>query len=438
MFLLKKAFQLRDKVNPEMEKPFLEHLDDLRITIMRVIFTLVVSMIVAFSFQDRLMHLLRHPVDQVWVIHQKKFLPDDLDTDRWEEIKHIERAANQLDSQARDAYFHSLPDTSLRFHVRSLSLLRAALSLPEASRTTFLNAASDDPSLRNRVTALLALHPDTETDSRGNLRMMSSLRPTETFMLSMKLSMFAGIVLSFPLLVYFILQFVLPGLHRHETKLLWPALAIGFGLFLTGVCFAYFLVLPRALEFFYDWGSSLGVSNDWRIGEYITFATQFTLLFGAAFELPVVVMVLVKLGFLGYEGMSNSRSYAIVAIFITAAIIVPDPSVVTMCLLALPMVLLYECCIWMAWWDARKKRRAEAEEDREREIRRRTAVAAQYFDPEPPSSVTPAPHLTDTPNPETPPATTPDPTPEPGWQNPYDTSEPSASNPDADRKSPED
>src|ERR1035437_7808766 len=98
--------------------------------------------------------------------------------------------------------------------------------------------------------------------------------------------------------------------------MLWPALAIGSGLFLVGVCFAYFLVLPRALEFFYDWSTSLGVSNDWRIGDYISFATQFTLLFGASFELPVVVMVLVKLGLIGYEGMSRTRSYAIVAIFL--------------------------------------------------------------------------------------------------------------------------
>ena len=362
MFLLKKAFQLRDKVNPDMEKPFLEHLDDLRATIMRIAFTLVIAMIVAFTFQDKLMQVLRRPVDQVWVLHQAKLLPHGLDANSWEQIKRVERASAGLDDSTRELFYRSLGDETLRFHAKSCALLRAALLVPEARREGFISSLAVDDPLKAQVRALLKTKPSPEIDGRGNLQMMSALRPTETFMLSMKLALFAGIVLAFPLLAYFTLQFIVPGLHRHERRMLWPALAIGFGLFLVGVCFAYFLVLPRALEFFYDWSTSLGVSNDWRIGDYISFATQFTLLFGASFELPVVVMVLVKLGLIGYEGMSRTRSYAIVAIFLAAAIITPDPSVVTMSLMAVPMVFLYECCIWLAWWDERKKRKAEEAE----------------------------------------------------------------------------
>ena len=200
--------------------------------------------------------------------------------------------------------------------------------------------------------------------------MMSALRPTEPFMLSMKLAFFAGIVLAFPLLLMFILQFVLPGLHAAERKVLWPAMAIGFGLFLSGVLFSYFFVLPRALLFFFDWGAKLGVSNDWRIGEYITFATQFTLLFGLSFELPVVVMVFVKLGLLSYETMSRTRTYAIVAIYIAAAIITPTPDIMTLNLMALPMLFLYEICIWLAWFDRKKARQKEAMEEEELQKRR--------------------------------------------------------------------
>jgi sec-independent protein translocase protein TatC len=130
--------------------------------------------------------------------------------------------------------------------------------------------------------------------------------------------------------------------------------------------FAYFAVLPRALTFFYEWSGSLGVSNDWRIGEYISFATQFTLLFGVAFELPVVVMVFVKLGLLTYETMIRTRSYAIVAIFVTAAILTPTPDIFTLLLMAAPMIILYEICIWLAWLDRRKNRIREEEEARER------------------------------------------------------------------------
>ncbi len=168
----------------------------------------------------------------------------------------------------------------------------------------------------------------------------------------------------------FILQFVLPGLHETERKILWPAMAVGFGLFLSGVLFAYFFVLPRALLFFYEWSGDLGVSNDWRIGEYITFATQFTLLFGLSFELPVVVMVLVKLGLLTYDTMARTRTYAIVAIYITAAIITPTPDIMTLNLMALPMLVLYEICIWLAWFDRKKAREQEAAEEEELKQRR--------------------------------------------------------------------
>jgi Tat protein translocase TatC len=220
--------------------------------------------------------------------------------------------------------------------------------------------------------------------------MMSALKPTEGFMLSMKLAFVAGIVVSFPLLLLFVLQFVLPGLHSHEKRVLWPAMAIGFGLFLAGSSFAYYLILPRTLLFFYQWSGDMGISNDWRIGEYISFATQFTLLFGVSFELPVVVMVFVKLGLLTYETMSKTRSYAIVAIFIAAAVLTPTPDIPTMLLMATPMLLLYEICIWLAYIDRKKNRIKEEEEAREnmerlllreRQAEATAAVSEQEHDP---------------------------------------------------------
>ena len=195
---------------------------------------------------------------------------------------------------------------------------------------------------------------------------MSSLNPSEAFMLSMKLAFFAGIVVAFPLLLLFILQFIMPGLHQHEKKAIYPALGVGFGLFLCGVLFSYLWVLPSVLEFFYSYGESMGIANEWRIGYYLSFATQFTLIFGVCFELPVVVWVLVKIGLLNYEIMSRTRGYAIVAIVIIAAVITPTPDGFTLCLLAVPMIVLYEISIWIAWYDARIKKKAEAMEEKER------------------------------------------------------------------------
>ena len=369
MYLLKKIIQLRENSHPDHEKPFLEHLEDLRTMIFRIVVTLVIAMIVCFAFNKKLMAFFRHPVDEVLLTQTKATLPDDaprpVTVETWEHARKIEHAAMNLSPEQRELFYRALADDELAFQSKSVSVARAALALPEDKRETFVNALAEPNDFKRQVQALLRTKPDTDSEARGNLKMMSALKPTEGFMLSMKLSFVAGIVVSFPLLLMFILQFILPGLHSNEKRVLWPAMAVGFGLFLCGTVFAYYLVLPRTLLFFYQWSGDMGISNDWRIGEYISFATQFTLLFGVAFELPVVVMVFVKLGLLGYETMSRTRSYAIVAIFVAAAILTPTPDIPTMCVMAAPMIILYEICIWLAWFDRRKNLRLEEEAARE-------------------------------------------------------------------------
>jgi len=372
MFLLKKVFQLRDKGNPDHEKPFLEHLEDLRIMITRVVATLTIATIVCFVFRDQLMEILRKPVVEVWEKNLGSDLPDEdelvqpLDGETWEHAKETAEALAGLSPEDRAVFFQQCGDPGLRFHVETLYLYRAAYHLPEEHRTGFLDSLANlNPDLRKQVAVLLEHGPNPTISSREDLRMMGAFNPTEAFMLSIKLAFFAGIVVSFPLLLLYILQFVLPGLHAKEKRAMWPAMAIGFGLFLIGVFFAYFAVLPRVLEFFHNYASDMGIANEWRIGYYISFATQFTLIFGLAFELPVVVMTLVKIGILSYDTMKGTRSYAILAIFVIAAVITPTPDAFTLCLLAVPMVLLYEICIWLAWWMKRKEDALEGEEEEE-------------------------------------------------------------------------
>ena len=388
MYLLKKAIQLREQSHPDHEKPFLDHLEDLRTMITRVVVTLLISMIVCFAFNKKFMEFFRRPVEQVLIAQLKGTLPEDAPrpptVEIWGQSRKVENAAMHLAPDQRELFYQSLGDEALVFHARSIGLLRAALILPEVKREAFVNSLGESDEFKLQIKALLRTKPSTDSDAQGNLRMMSALKPTEGFMLSMKLSFVAGIVVSFPLLLLFILQFILPGLHAHEKRVLWPAMAVGFGLFLCGTAFAYYLVLPRTLLFFYQWSGDMGISNDWRIGEYISFATQFTLLFGASFELPVIVMVFVKLGLLGYDTMSRTRSYAILAIFVTAAVLTPTPDIATMLVMAAPMIILYEICIWLAYFDRKKARIKEEQEAREsmerqlvREEKMRAAEAAE-------------------------------------------------------------
>ncbi len=369
MFVLKKLFKLRDNgdTSGDGEKPFMEHLEDLRDVIVKIVITLLIATIGCYIFRGALIDILRNPMEEVWNNIQIEKLPADISPDLWEQAKKTAHAASGLNSEQQTHLYAQFEDEKLRHYAQTATYYRAALLVEDLEkRKNFVKGFPQiDQKTKDLLLVLLEKQPSAALDAKGSVVYMQSLKPTETFMLAIKLSVFAGIIISFPFLLYFILQFVLPGLKENERKALWPALIIGFGLFLTGVFFCYFLVLPKALDFFFTYSGGMGVENEWRIGDYITFTTQFTLIFGLAFELPVVVMTLVKLGLLSYQTMSNTRSYAVLTIFIVGAIITPTGDALTLSLLAVPMCLLYEICIWLAYFNQKKELAAEAQEEAE-------------------------------------------------------------------------
>lgn len=365
MFFLKHIFRLREKwqiQRDDEEKPFLEHLDDLRTMLLRMVFCLVVSMLLCAGFASNLMDILRRPVNQVWDMFEESHLPAGIDLDAWGEAKETATAAVGLDAAQRRILFREISPRLAELTEAAL-VLRGAQALPHDRKEIFIREASPAPAVRELAEALHSKDAVlTDGTGRGALKMMSAFQPGEAFMLTIKLSLYAGVVISFPLLLYFLLQFIIPGLLEHERKLLYKCMAVGFGLFLAGTLFCYFVVLPRVLTFFYTYSLEFGISNEWRIGYYLSFATQMILMFGLAFELPVVVMPFVKLGVLTYDMMKATRRYAIVAIAILAAVITPTPDVATMMLMAVPMYALYEICIILAWLHERKEAARAREE----------------------------------------------------------------------------
>jgi sec-independent protein translocase protein TatC len=179
---------------------------------------------------------------------------------------------------------------------------------------------------------------------------LQSLGVADSMTISLKLAFYAGLVVSFPILLYFLAEFVLPALTSRERRVVMVAAVIGFGLFLGGAAFAFYAVLPATLEFFFRDAQMMQWRPTWTVGEYYSFTTQFVLAFGLAFELPVVVLALVKVGLLDHAQMKATRPYAIVVVFVLAAVITPTPDIFTLLLMGAPMVLLYEACIWIARW----------------------------------------------------------------------------------------
>lgn len=184
---------------------------------------------------------------------------------------------------------------------------------------------------------------------------LRTLEVTGGFTLAMKLALYAGVVIACPFLLYFLAQFILPALTPKEKGLLTPAFTAGTALFLAGVALAYFVVIPAGLKFFIQYNEYLGISSQWTIDNYVSFVSHMMLAFGICFELPLVVLILAKLGIVTHEFLKQKRPYVIVIIFIVAAVITPTTDPVNQSLLAVPMCLLYEACIWIARWMERGK-----------------------------------------------------------------------------------
>lgn len=271
--ILQKVFKVRDKValnlssGTDEEKPFIEHLEDLRTMIVRMAITLVVATIGTFVFYKEL------------------------------------------------------------FRAIQLPLIFAGLAKDEAGATQLLQ----------------------NIDVAG------------PFMMAINVSLITAVILSFPLLLIFLLQFILPGLKPSEKKLLFPGIAIGTGLFLSGAAFAFWVVLPKALAFFDEFAKTVGSRQDWTLSNYVTFSTRFILVFGISFELPVIVMALVKLDILNFKIMKSTWRHALVGITLFAAIITPTPDVLTLMLMSGPLYFLYAICVWLAYFMEKKDRAAYPE-----------------------------------------------------------------------------
>ncbi len=167
--------------------------------------------------------------------------------------------------------------------------------------------------------------------------------PMDKFIAHMKLSVVAGVILACPAWLYQAWMFVAPGLYAHEKKYSAAFVTSGIALFLSGVAFAYFLVLPSAFQFLFNFGGTVDKPLI-TISEYMSFFATMILVFGASFELPLILVALGALGIVSSRTLREKRRYAIVALATVAAVITP-PDVLSMMMLLAPLTALYEISI---------------------------------------------------------------------------------------------
>jgi len=169
---------------------------------------------------------------------------------------------------------------------------------------------------------------------------------TTPFFVPMKLAMLSALVISLPYTLYQVWGFVAPGLYTHERRFVGPVVVVSTLLFLTGMAFTYFLVFPVVFGFITSTAPA-GVAVMTDIGNYLDFVITLFIAFGLAFEVPVVVVLLVRFGVVTVEKLREARSYVIVGAFVIGAIFTP-PDVISQIMLAVPLWLLFEIGVFVS------------------------------------------------------------------------------------------
>ncbi|OGW36837.1 MAG: twin arginine-targeting protein translocase TatC [Nitrospirae bacterium RBG_13_39_12] len=168
------------------------------------------------------------------------------------------------------------------------------------------------------------------------------LAPAEAFWMNIKIAFVSAFLVALPVIFYQLWKFISPGLLKKERRYLIPFIFSGTGLFLIGAAFCFLVVLPFAMGFLLTYKVGDFLRPMLSVGNYVDFCLKFILSFGAVFELPIVIVFLTRMGLVTPKTLAKNRKYAILIVFVVAAILTPTPDVFNQTLMAVPMIVLYE------------------------------------------------------------------------------------------------
>jgi sec-independent protein translocase protein TatC len=320
-------------------KSFLEHLEDLRWVLIKSLVALGVAFVVCLIASDRVVKVLTRPLDRATISY-----PSDRQVFTF--LFGTNRLGVFQEPRAGQSAFHHL--TTNQFATFHLELV------PQDGAENGTNT--------NRF--LLSVRMDSDPTEAQRLSIpLVMLEPAAAFIVAVQVAMYAAILIASPFILYFVASFVFPALKLKERKYVYRGLFFGIGLFAAGVAFCYFVLMPFALAASVKYTQWLGFSvQQWRAEGFISFVSKFMLGMGLGFEMPVVLLVLVRIGVLNYSILSKARRYVIVINFILGALLT-TPEVLTQLLMALPLQILFEITVWIAWyWERQDKKRLAAEQ----------------------------------------------------------------------------
>lgn len=302
---------------------FGDHIEELRVRLMLALIGLVVGLVITcvppFYLGKQVMTKMEEPA----TLALKRYYEDDA----------AKRAKEARETQAKSPTVKVEYDA--KEFVEQLRLILPDLKLP-------------DPTTLDGKTFPLVQRSSKEDEIRKNLDSMAirsgviTLGPLEGITILLMVCMITGLVITSPWVFYQAWAFVAAGLYRHERHYVLKFLPISLFLFLFGVFLCFFAVLPVTLGFLLDLNVWLNIEPSLRLSEWMSFATILPLVFGLCFQTPLVMLFLEKIGILTAADFRSKRKYAILIIVALAAILTPGPDVFSQCMLAVPMVILYE------------------------------------------------------------------------------------------------
>ena len=176
------------------------------------------------------------------------------------------------------------------------------------------------------------------------------------FMASLSVSFYAGLIASFPLLIYFLGEFVMPAMTDKEKKYAMPAIIVGFILFVAGAAFCFYQIVPTMVKFLAQWGTERGIKTQYAVVNYFKLVTLMSLIFGLLCQIPVVMVSLHGIGIVTYEWIRNTRAYAYAGILVLCGVVSPAPDIPSLIMITLPIMALYEACIWVIFLLEKRKK----------------------------------------------------------------------------------
>jgi len=312
-------------------KSFLEHLEDLSWVLIKSLVGLAVGVLICLLAGDHVVQILKRPLDKAKISYPGT-----------NQVVTVLIGTNQL------GVFPLSPQQQAAFDLGTNRFVAVGIE-PAVFGT-------------NRVLTW-NVNTDSEVAQRAQRLKIDllNLSPAGGFFVAFQVALYGGVVLASPFIFYFVAAFVFPALKLKERHYVYRGLGFGITLFMIGIAFCYFCLMPVALAASQRYSQWLGFSAfQWKADDYISFVCKFMIGMGLGFEMPVVILTLVKIGVLNYRILSKGRRYMIVINLVLGAVLT-TPEVITQLIMFLPLQFLYEISIWIAWyWERRDKKLQQA------------------------------------------------------------------------------